>query len=536
METSFKTEDRFSKISISFAFLVLALGGLFGLLQLLTRTPYSPLQLEPATYYLSVTAHGVLLAIVWTAFFIMGLAAFVITRELGQKINSVLLNVALILTLAGTLMAAIAILSGTSNVLYTFYPPLKANAFFYLGAAILLIGTWIFAVAIFLAFFNWRKKTKAAIPLATMGVLTTLIVWLEATPGLAIEVLKNLIPMALFDTPVDALESRTYFWYFGHALVYFWLLPAITLWYFFLPKLLNTTIYSEKAAKAAFILFILFSTPVGLHHQFQDPGVSPQYKFLHTVLTYLVTVPSFMTAFNLLATMEKSYREKGGKSLFGWIKHLPWKDGVFVGIAVSMILFAFGGISGIINAAYTINAVVHNTVWVVGHFHLTVGTAVTLTFMAASYVIIPALFGKAMVFKRFILAQPYLWLIGMLIFSTSFHVGGLLGIPRRTADILYGGSAPSSWIPLAQIAAIGGIILFISGVIFIFNSGFSLLRGPRVQMDAGSLFENKNEDPTILDKLSIWVVIAIVIILVAYILPFMEIYSRGLSPAPPTLP
>jgi cytochrome c oxidase subunit 1 len=234
--------------------------------------------------------------------------------------------------------------------------------------------------------------------------------------------------------------------------------------------------------------------------------------------------------------MEKSYREKGGKGLFSWIKHLPWKDSVFAGIAFSMILFAFGGIGGIINASYTLNALVHNTTWIVGHFHLTVATAVTLTFMVSSYVIIPALFNKAVMFRRLAFVHPYLWFIGMSIFSLAFHIAGLYGMPRRTADILYGGAAPQIWITLAITAAIGGIILWLSGVIFIFNAGLSIIKGPRMAMDAGSLFEHNSNDPTILDKISIWVILAVAIIVIAYILPFMQIYSRGLSPAPPVPP
>jgi len=536
MEISFKQEDRFSKVSIIFGFFMLAIGGLFGLLQLLTRTPYSPIQLSPSLYYLSLTAHGVSLAIVWTAFFIMAIATFVISRELNVNLNKILLNLALGLSIIGVLMTTLAILSGTSSVLYTFYPPMRADPLFYLGATILILGTWIFAATIFLAFIKWRMKNKLSIPIATFGILTTLIIWLEATPGLAIEVIKDLLPMSLSNKPVDVLEARTYFWYFGHPLVYFWLVPAITLWYFLIPKLLNTKLYSERLPKVSFILFILLSTPVGIHHQLVDPGIANQYKFMQSVLTYLVTIPSFLTAFTLLATMEKSYREKGGKGLFSWIKHLPWKDSVFAGIAFSLILFGFGGIGGIINTSYTLNAVVHNTTWIVGHFHLMVATAVTLTFMVSSHVIIPMLFNKAVMFRKLAIIQPYLWFIGMTVFSLAFHIAGLYGMPRRTADVLYGGYAPQIWIILAIIAAIGGVILWLSGAIFIFNAGISTIKGPRIAMDAGSLFEHNSNDPTILDRISIWVILAFVIIIIAYVLPFMQIYSRGLSPAPPVPP
>jgi len=532
---SYSTENRFIKISIIFSFISLALGGLFGLIQLLARTPYI-LNIDPQIYYMVLTGHGVLMAIVWTAFFIMGIAVFVTTRVLKVNLNKVLLNSSLILSLIGTILAAIAILSGQANVLYTFYPPLKAHPLFYLGAAILVIGTWIFAVAIFLAFLSWRKShKKEAIPLPIYGVIATLIVWLEATPGLAIEVLKDLIPMSLFGSPVDVLEARTYFWYFGHPLVYFWLIPAITLWYFTIPRILNTELFSETMAKVVFILFIITSTPVGIHHQLVDTGIDPSYKYLHTVLTYTVAIASFLTAFNIIATLEKSYREKGGRKLFGWIKNQPWNNPVFASLGLAFIIFGLGGIGGIINASYSLNYIVHNTVWIVGHFHTMVGTAVTLTFMGATYLLSPFIFGRNIFSGRLALWQPYLWFVGMMIFSLSYHIAGIFGMPRRTSSILSYSPIPSEWVYLSQIAMIGCLILFLSGVLFISNIGLTLIKGPVISMNGESL----NIDPkpnTMFDNLKIWIIIAVILIIVAYILPFMEIYTRGLSPVQPRLP
>ena len=533
---TFETENRFIKIAIIFSFISLALGGLFGLIQLLARTPYV-LNIDPHIYYMVLTGHGVLMAIVWTAFFIMGIAVFVTTRVLNVNLNKPLLNLALILSLLGTVLVAIAILSGQANVLYTFYPPLKAHALFYLGATILVIGTWIFATVIFLAFFKWRKEhRKEAIPLPMYGVIATLIVWLEATPGLAVEVLKDLIPMSLLGSSVDVLEARTYFWYFGHPLVYFWLIPAVTLWYFAIPRILNTELFSETMAKVVFVLFIITSTPVGVHHQLVDTGIDPSYKYLHTVLTYTVAMVSLLTAFNIIATMEKSYREKGGKSMFGWITSLPWKNPAFASLGLAFIIFGLGGIGGIINTSYTMNYVVHNTVWIVGHFHAMVATAVTLTFMGATYILSPFIFGRNIFSNKMALLQPYLWFIGMLIFSISYHIAGISGMPRRVSSILSYPIVPQEWITLSQIAMIGGIILVLSGILFISNIGLTLIKGPIVSMNGASLNLNSKTDPTLLDNLKIWIIVAVILIVIAYALPFSEIYSRGLSPVPPRLP
>lgn len=529
-------EELFIKISVIFAFIALALGGIFGITQLLARTPYL-LSINSNLYYLILTGHGVLMAIVWTSFFIMGLAVFVINKVLNIKLNNALLNTSLILSLLGTALAAISILSGQANVLYTFYAPLQATPLFYIGLAILLVGTWIFAAVIFLAFIKWKRENKkASIPIPVYGVLATLIVWLEGTPGLFIEVIKDLIPMAILGASVDVLEARTYFWYFGHPLVYFWLIPAVTLWYFALPKILNTELFSENAAKVSFILFIVFSTPVGLHHQLVDPGIAWQYKFLQVVLTYSVFVPSMLTAFNIIATMEKSQRLKGKKGLLSWIKDLPWRNPVFSAMTLAIITFGLGGIGGLINAGFTLNYVVHNTTWVVGHFHATVGTAVTLTFMGATYLLSPMIFNKEIYSSKLAKVQPYLWFIGMMLFSLSYHIAGLLGMPRRTYSIMYYPNIPQEWITFSLIAAVGGITLFLAGSVFVSNAGLTIIKGRPTSLNGEGLAIEMPKNGNVLDKLSIWISIAAVIIIIGYAFPLLQIYSMGLYPVPPVKP
>ncbi len=540
MVDNFNKEDRFSRISILFSFVVLAVGGLFGIIQLLNRTPYFPKFIDASTYYLVLTGHGVLLAIAWTAFFIMGVGVILVTRETGLGVNSFLLNLSLILSLIGTLMAAAAILSGNATVLYTFYAPLYAHPIFYIGAALLIFGTWIYAVAIFQVYLRWRKLNPGkGAPLATLGVVTTLIIWLEATPILVIDVLKNFIPMSIYKMPVDALEARTLFWYFGHPLVYFWILPAIAFWYYGLPRLLGTKLFSVKMAKVAYILFILVSTPVGLHHQLVDPGASDIAKFIHVIFTYVVASPSLLTAFNVTATLIKAGRERGGKGLFGWIVKLPWDNPIFAAIGFSIILFGMGGISGIINASYVLNYVVHNTIWIVGHFHLTVATAATLTFMGASYLIIPMLFNKNIKSVYLARLQPYLWFIGMFIFSLAYHIGGVFGAPRRTYDVLYGGLIPKEWIYTLGIGAVGGIVFWVSGVIFIIQMLLTLSRGTRLSKQIDIKFTPMDYEvsrPSILDRLGIWIIIAALLIFIGYSIPLYDLYTRGLAPYPPISP
>src|SRR4029079_2832282 len=167
---------------------------------------------------------------------------------------------------------------------------------------------------------------------------------------------------------------------------------------------------------------VVLSTPVGFHHQFSDPGISAGWKLAHTVTTYAVMYPSFVTAFTVIASMEVAGRLKGAKGLFDWIGELPWSDPFFSSVALSMIAFVFGGFGGAINAAYAMNSMVHNTAWIMGHFHLTLGTTAALSFMGATYWLLPKITGRDLKLTGLARVQPYLWFLGMAFFSTSYHI------------------------------------------------------------------------------------------------------------------
>jgi cytochrome c oxidase subunit 1 len=210
--------------------------------------------------------------------------------------------------------------------------------------------------------------------------VVTMTMWLIATLGVAAEVLLLLLPWSMGWVPtINVMLSRSLFWYFGHPLVYFWLLPTYICWYVIIPKLIGGKVFSDSLARLTFILLLLFSIPVGFHHQLTEPGISPVWKFVQVVLTFMVVIPSLMTAFSLFAMLELSGRAKGAKGLFGWFRKLPWKDVRFFAPFMGMVIFIPAGAGGIVNASNQMNQVVHNTLWVTGHFHLTVATSVALS-------------------------------------------------------------------------------------------------------------------------------------------------------------
>jgi cytochrome c2 len=240
----------------------------------------------------------------------------------------------------------------------------------------------------------------------------------------------------------------------------------------------------------------------------------------------MVGIPSLLTAFNLTATMERAGRRKGGKGLFlGWIRKLPWGDPAFAGITLALLLFAMGGITGFINAGYHINAVVHNTIWVVGHFHTSAAGGATLTFIGISYYLVPRLVGKELWNKRLALLQSWTWFIGLSIFALSTAIAGLLGSPRRTFNVTYFGAPQAqSWAPYIQISAIGGTLMFIGLLLFLTVMVLTVLKRVPAK-DTGVEAKETAHRSTIWDNFKLFALVASVLALAVYVPTLMSLLS-----------
>jgi len=169
-----------------------------GVLQALSMADIAFPWRSESLYYMTLTAHGVLMALVFTTFFIMGLG-YVLAREcLGRIVGQAAGWLAFGLGTAGAAAAAVTILRGQSTVLYTFYPPLQAHPLFYIGATLIVVASWIWGAIIIASFRAWRREHRGEpIPLPIHGLLATIILWYLATTGLAIEVVGMLIPWSL---------------------------------------------------------------------------------------------------------------------------------------------------------------------------------------------------------------------------------------------------------------------------------------------------------------------------------------------------
>lgn len=526
-----------AKIVMTFlyvAFASLFVGATAGLLQTLQRSGSFELPFGIG-YYQILTIHGVVLGLVLTTFFIFGFMLAAQSKVTGfyNKTEIRLLWTGFWILLAGTLAAAVMILLNEATVLFTFYVPLQAHAIFYIGLALFVVGTWFIGFVIFKRHARYVKANPGVrSPLLSYMAVVTMLMWQIASIGVAVTVIFQMIPWALgWTETINVLLSRTLFWYFGHPLVYFWLLPAYMMWYAIMPKIIGGKIFSDSLARFSFILLLLFSIPVGFHHQLTEPGIDPFWKYIQVVLTMIVVIPSLMTAFSMFATFEIRGRQLGAKGLFGWVKKMPWKDVRFLAPFIGMVFFIPGGAGGIINASNQMNQVVHNTIWVTGHFHLTV-TVVMLTFFGITYWLVPSMTGRKLTpgINKLGIWQTILWTVGMTIMSTAMHWQGLLGGPRRSAYSEYVGNADTaSWGAYQTAQAVGGSILFIAMIIMIIafvKLAFFAPKGEEA-FPIAEVSEHAEKTPKVFENWTLWTGVTILLILFAYTIPLIDIIQNA---------
>ena len=517
---------------------LLSLGIYHGLMQVIYRAGViREASVVKLNYYQGLTLHGVINAIVLTTFFAVAFGHATMAFHLKREPNKRLAGLSMWLMLIGTLLASFAMLAGKASVLYTFYPPLMAHPTFYLGAALLIVGSWVAYFSWIAMYLAWSKENpNARIPLGVLGTLVNFTIWFFCSLAVAYEVLVLLLPWSIgWTQDVNVPLCRMLFWFFGHALVYFWLLPSYIMFYTILPKVAGGKLYSENAGRLAFLLFLILSIPIGVHHQFGEPGFSSGTKFFQSLLTFGVAIPSLVTAFTIAASLEYVGRLNGAKSLLGWMVRLPYwdtKNYLFSYLICGLILFIFGGLTGIVNASYSLNSMIHNTAWIPGHFHMTVAGPVFLAILGMSLYMMSKLTGKPVTLPTWAVSVPYLWTLGILIFSTGLMWGGLIGEPRRTnLGLTY--TNPDSplyrpeWITTTQLALIGGIIMTLSALVYFsvfFHTYFSKTKETVGFMDFPEAEPLHNEpNMALVHNIKPWFILMIVLIFLAYIPALLDI-------------
>jgi cytochrome c oxidase subunit I len=457
------------------AVVFLAIGGLMGLLVALTRWP--AVHLLPADwFYLILTGHGANVLLFWIIFFEIAVLYFASAILLNSRLAAPKLGwLGFILMVVGALATNVAVLQGDSSVMFTSYPPMMAKPHFYLGLILFAVGALI-GVALFFATLVIAKQERTyegSIPLVTFGALTAAIIAVFTIASGAIILIPTWLWSLGLINDIDPLMYRVVWWAMGHSSQQINVSAHVSLWYLIAALLVGARPLNEKVSRTAFFMYILFLQLASAHHLLADPALDASWKIVNTsYMMYLAVLGSMVHGLTVPGAIEAAQRRNGfNRGVFEWLRKAPWGHPAFAGMFLSLVFFGFiGGISGVVLGTEQLNVLMHNTIYVPGHFHGTVVAGTTLAFMGATYLILPLVFQREIVWPKLAKLQPYLFGIGAAGISLFMMGAGTLGVPRRHWDITFSDAnlsfahSAGAFLMMglngifAIIAAIGGII------------------------------------------------------------------------------
>ena len=267
------------------------------------------------------------------------------------------------------------------------------------------------------------------------------------------------------------------FWGYAHPAVYIIILPAMGLTSLLISTFARNKVFGYFSMALSMFSIMFLSFFVWMHHMFTI-GAGQTFLLLFSASTFLVAVPSGIKVFNWLMTMYA-----------GEIKlEIPFL------FAVSFIVgFILGGSTGVFNAVVSLDLVVHDTYWIVGHFHLIIVGGAVSAFFGGFYYIFPHMTGK-MYNNKLAYAHWILWTIGGWITYIGMHILGLYGMPRRyysynstlaEKEILFG-LTMKTW---HQIVSVGAYLMALSVLFLIINIVHSIFKGKPAGDDPFNLGE-----------------------------------------------
>ena len=459
------------------AVVFLAIGGLFGLGIALTRWP--AVHLLPADwFYLSLTAHGLDVLLLWIIFFEMAVLYFASAILLNCRLAAPRWAwAAFALMLGGGLLTNLAVLQGQSSVMFTSYPPLMAAQHFYLGLILFAVGALIGCGVFFgtLVIARDEKTYQGSIPLVTFGALTAAIIAVFTLASGAIILIPTWLWSIGLVSNIDPLMYKLVWWAMGHSSQQINVSAHVAVWYAITAMLFGARPLSEKISRVAFLLYILFLQLASAHHLLVEPGLSSEWKVFNTSYAmYLAVLGSMIHGLSVPGAMEAAQRARGfNDGVFQWLRKAPWGNSAFSGMFLSLVMFGFlGGISGVVMGTYQINIMMHNTLYVPGHFHGTVVAGTTLAFMAITYLLIPLVFQREVAFPALARWQPYLFGLGVAGLSLFMMGAGTLGVSRRHWDITFTSAPfdfnyPPTALLMMALNGMSAIAAALGGLLFI---------------------------------------------------------------------
>jgi cytochrome c oxidase subunit I len=337
------------------------------------------------------------------------------------------------LYMAGGIIAIISLFSdGFPDTGWTFYVPFSIStntnvstavfAAFVLGMASMLTG-----LNFITTIHRMRKKNMGwmQIPLFTWSLYATSWVQLLATPVVSITLLlvmiERYVGVGLFDPAKggDPILYQHLFWMYSHPAVYIMILPGMGVISEIIPVFSRKSIFGYKAIVASSMAIAVAGSLVWAHHMYTS-GMSDTAVFVFSLLTFVVAIPSAIKVFSWVATLYK-----------GSIQMAP---PLFLSLCF-IYLFSVGGLTGLVLGAAGTDIYVHDTHFVVAHFHFTMFGGTGFAFFAALYYWWPKMFGRMYDFKKAYIGAILLT-GGFMFHYVPMFILGLQGMPRRYFDYL----------------------------------------------------------------------------------------------------
>jgi len=424
------------------AVVFLLIGGLMGLLVALTRWP--AVHLLPAEwFYLVLTGHGANVLLFWIIFFEIAILYFASAVLLNSRLAAPKFAwLGFVLMVVGAVATNVAVLQGDSSVMFTSYPPMQAKPHFYLGLILFAVGALIGCMIFFATLVVAREERtyEGSIPLVTFGAVTAAIIAVFTIATGAIILIPTWLWSLGFISYIDPLMYKVVWWAMGHSSQQINVSAHVSIWYLIAALLVGAKPLSEKVSRTAFLMYILFLQLASAHHLLAEPGLDTSWKIVNTsYMMYLAVMGSMVHGLTVPGAIEAAQRRNGyDRGMFEWLRKAPWGHPAFSGMFLSLIFFGFiGGISGVVLGTEQLNVLMHNTIYVPGHFHGTVVAGTTLAFMAATYIVLPLIFQREIVWPKLARIQPYLFGIGAAGISLFMMGAGTLGVARRHWDITF---------------------------------------------------------------------------------------------------
>jgi len=472
-----------------YAIIAFAVGGIMAMLIRIQLIAPGGAILGPNAYNSILTSHGITMLFLFGTPIIAAFANYFIPLLIGAddmafpRINAIafwMLPPAALLIWAGFFLAPV-----TENMIepaqtaWTMYTPLsveQANP----GVDLMLLGLHLSGVAATMGAINFiatvftergEDVSWAKLDIFSWTVLTQSAIILFAFP-----LLGSAIVMLLMDrnlgTAFFAVEGggpllwQHLFWFFGHPEVYILVLPPMGLVSLILPKFSGRKLFGFKFVVYSTLAIGVLSFGVWAHHMFST-GMDPRLRASFMAVSLAIAIPSAVKTFNWITTMWNGRLRLTSPMLFciGFVSN-----------------FIIGGVTGVFLAAIPVDLVLHNTYYVVGHFHYIVMGAIGFAVFAGIYYWFPVFTGR--MYQR-TLGKAHFWLsmVGTNLTFFAMLALGYLGMPRRYATYQFDGAIA----PLAQVstyhllATVGAFILLVGQLIFVWNLVQSWLEGPKVE-------------------------------------------------------